>query len=85
MISALLSRQVVSRTVESARSQWFSGDKKGAVEELLKIVRRFPRSEPAHALLLEILIEEGCHPKDMEWCASRLQKIRPLRPRERLE
>jgi len=82
---AIPSGGAVNRFVEMAWSEWESGDPDSAIEKLAEIIHRFPRNEPAHSLLLQILMEEGCHPKDILWCAGRLQKLRPLKPRERLE
>jgi len=74
-----------ARAVEMARVEWESGDMESAIESLIQITLKFPRYEPAYRQMLQIVIEEGCHPKDVVWCLGRIQKLGPLRPRDKVE
>ncbi len=68
-----------------ARSKWDSGDHHAALDMIMQMTRRFPRYEAAYRLMLEILIEERFHPKDILWCLERIRKLGRLEPRDRLE
>jgi superfamily II DNA or RNA helicase len=74
-----------AHAVSMARSVWESEGQEAAVDMLIQITLRFPRYEPAHRLLLQILIEERYHPKDVVWCLGRINKLGRLRPRDRVE
>ena len=74
-----------AHAVDIARSEWQSGNLDAAMDMVMQITLRFPRYEPAHRLMLQILIEEGYHPKDVVWCLARIKKLGRLRPRDRVE
>ena len=74
-----------AHALHMVRSEWQSGNLDAAIEMLMQITLRFPRYEPAHRLMLRILIEEEYDPKDIVWCLARIKKLGRLRPRDKVE
>lgn len=72
-----------SSALEIARSKWESGDTEPALDMIMEIVSKFPRSESAYRLMLHILVEEEYHPQDIIWCIERIKKIGRLSQREK--
>ena len=74
-----------AHALDMVRSEWQSGNLDAAIEMLMQITLRFPRYEPAHRLMLRILIEEEYDLKDIVWCLARIKKLGRLRPRDKVE
>ncbi len=68
-----------------ARAEWDADDHHAALTMLMEMTERFPRHLPAYRLMLEILLEEQYHPKDIAWCLGRIKKYGRLNERERVE
>ncbi|MCP4629261.1 MAG: hypothetical protein GY850_38020 [bacterium] len=74
-----------SSAVDMAKSRWQSGDPDFALDIIMRLTSKFPRHEPAHRLMLRILIEEGYYPRDIVGCLDRIKKLGRFRPRDKVE
>lgn len=68
-----------------AREAWEEGDHHAAVAMLMEMTGRFPKHLPTYRLMLEILLEERYHPKDIAWCLKRIKKLGRLNEQEKVE
>ncbi len=67
-----------------AREAWDAGDHHAAIAMLMEMTERFPKHLPAYRLILEILLQEQYHPKDVAWCLKRIKKFGRLNEQENL-
>lgn len=72
-------------TLNMARAAWDRDDHNAALTILMEMTERFPKHLPAYRLMLEILVEEQYHPKDIARCLGRIKKHGRLNERERVE
>jgi superfamily II DNA or RNA helicase len=65
--------------MDAAQAKWRSGETTIALDMIMHLTSRFPGYEPAYRLMLDILVEENFHPRDIVWCLERIKKIGSLR------
>lgn len=78
-------RKYLSAILEAARTEWEANDHRAALNILMDLTSRFPRYVPAYRLMLDILLEEQYHPKDVSRCLGRIKKFDRLNEWERIE
>ncbi len=71
--------------MESAQSLWENGEIEEALGTLHAAIYNFPKYEPAHHLMLRIMLEENYHPADVLWVLKQMNKIVRLGPKNRLQ
>jgi SNF2 family DNA or RNA helicase len=71
--------------LEAARTEWEAGDHRAALNLIMDLTSRFPHYVPAYRLMLDILLEEQYHPKDVSRCLGRIKKFGRLNEWERIE
>ncbi len=78
-------RKYLDSILDSAWTEWEEEDHRAALDILMDLTARFPRYLPAYRLMLEILLEEGYHPKDVSRCLRRIRKFGRLNEWEKIE
>jgi SNF2 family DNA or RNA helicase len=75
----------LSAILEAARTEWEAGDHRAALNLIMDLTSRFPHYVPAYRLMLDILLEEQYHPKDVSRCLGRIKKFDQFNEREWIE